>query len=177
MVWNTDPITQAYGVNGEQGVDFGNAFHTPITALFGGTVVEAQRTNWGNGLSSGGLVEILTNLQGKGQEGSYYLHLDTIDPGVKVGSHVDVGQLLGLSGGQLYGGNWPTSRAYSDGPHTEFGFGANFLADKTGSNFNPASYVTGKGGAGNTGSAAGSGRCGDRLRPGSLRQRCRPSSR
>lgn len=120
--WYDYPISQAHGVNGEQGIDLATPFHTPITALYAGTVLWAGRTAWSQGGSSGGLVEVSNNIPGKGVLVSYYLHLDTAT--VKPGDKVQMGQVLGLSGGQLSGGQWPVVNSggfYSSGPHSEYG--------------------------------------------------------
>lgn len=127
--WYEYAITQGYGQNGEKGVDLGTPFHTPITALFAGTVTWAGRTRWSAGGSSGGEVCIVCNLPGRGVFTSYYLHLDTAN--VKVGDKVPAGALIGLSGGQLSGGNWPVvniGATFSNGPHTEFGFNAPWVS-------------------------------------------------
>ena len=107
MAWYDYPVTQAHGVSGEQGIDIGTPFHTPITAIDPGTV---DKTMFG---PFGGLIEVLT---GRGNE--YYLHEDAID--VAKGQQVAAGQELGLSGGQLAGGAHPAQPAFSSGPHTEF---------------------------------------------------------
>lgn len=137
--WFRYNITQSFGQNGEKGVDLGTPFHTPITALFAGTVRQSGRTQWSCG-SSGGQVTIVTNIPGYGVLTSYYLHLDTAN--VAVGDAVAVGQVIGLSGGQTNGGNWPVENCpqrgiiYSTGPHTEFGFNAPWVSGP-GSNIDP----------------------------------------
>lgn len=128
--WYGFSITQGYGKNGEKGVDLGTPFHTPITSLYGGTVRWAGRTEWSDGTSSGGEVTIVCNVPGYGIETSYYLHLDEVY--VKSGDTVTQGQIIGLSGGQLSGGNWPVKNGknviLSTGPHTEFGFNAPWVS-------------------------------------------------
>lgn len=108
MSWYDALVTQAHGQNGEQGIDLGTAFHTPITALDPGTIDAASFGPWG------GLIGEKTAL---GQE--YFLHEDTIN--VMPGQQVAAGQVLGLSGGQNTGGAHPASPAYSSGPHVEYG--------------------------------------------------------
>lgn len=137
--WYSYGISQGFGVNGEKGVDLATPFHTPITALYAGQVRWAGRTQWACG-SSGGEVTIVCNVPGHGVLTSYYLHLDQAN--VKVGDTVQVGQVIGLSGGQLSGGQWPVvncpSRGdvYSTGPHTEFGFNAPWVSGP-GQNIDP----------------------------------------
>lgn len=115
--WYDYPVSQGYGVNGEQGVDIATPFHTPITDIYSGTVVQE-----GYG-SAGGVVGILTNVPGLGPVVEYFLHLDLIN--VAMGQVVKAGQLVGLSGGEnpgYPGGLHPASHQFSTGPHTEFGF-------------------------------------------------------
>lgn len=144
QAWYTFPISQAHGVNGEQGVDLATPFHTPITALYAGTVRWSGRTQWSCG-SSGGEVTIVCNVPGIGVMTSYYLHLDTAD--VKQGDTVQAGQQIGLSGGQLSGGQWPVVNCpsqgdiYSTGAHTEFGFNAGWVSGP-GHNIDPTFAIT-----------------------------------
>lgn len=132
--WYDFPVTQGHGVNGEDGIDLGTPFHTPITALYAGTCTWAGRTQWSCG-SSGGEVVITCNVPDAPQPGiysSYYLHLDSVS--VHQGDKVNAGQLIGLSGGQLSGGQWPVVNCpqkgdiYSTGVHTEFGFNAPWVS-------------------------------------------------
>lgn len=142
--WYDFGVTQAFGQNGEQGVDIGTPFHTPITNLYGGQVVEAQ---YGG---AGGIVGILTNVPGLGKVVEYFLHLDLIN--VSVGQQIGVGQMVGLSGGETpaqapaLGGLHPAQPQFSTGPHTEFGFfsGTPFASQNEG---NPLPYL--KPGTGN----------------------------
>jgi murein DD-endopeptidase MepM/ murein hydrolase activator NlpD len=108
VAWYDSPTTQAHGVAGEQGIDIGTPFHSRITEVDPGQVDVTQYGPFG------GLVGVQT---ARGQE--YYLHLDEID--VAKGQKVSAGQTVGLSGGQLSGGQHPASPAFSTGPHTEFG--------------------------------------------------------
>ena len=140
--WYAYPITQGYGQNGEQGIDLGTPFHTPITALFGGTVRTAGRTAWRCGGSSGGMITVVSNIPGLGVMTAYYLHTDTAL--VKVNDTVRPGQVLGLSGGQLAGGQWPVHNCpgvtFSTGPHTEFGFNASWVSGP-GHNIDPTRFI------------------------------------
>lgn len=96
--------------------DVQTPFHTPITALLSGTVKTADFPAWG------GEVFIQPDIGGPQY---YYYHLDTEN--VKVGQHVDKGQLVGLSGGQNSGGQHPVSTAWSSGPHTHVGYFTKFV--------------------------------------------------
>lgn len=112
MAWYDFPVTQAHGVNGEAGVDYGTPFHTPLTALLSGVV---QRVV--TGIGYGAEVDIASSYQGQPITQTF-LHVDV--PTVQPGQQVGVGQLIGLSGGQLSGGQNPDTSQYSSGPHTEF---------------------------------------------------------
>lgn len=94
---------------------------TPINAPVNGIVLP-QNPGQG-GLYSyygrqpwGGEVDILTNLNDYGgPQVVQLLHMDTIS--VQPGQVVSKGDVLGTSGGQTSGGNWPSSPQYSSGPH------------------------------------------------------------
>jgi hypothetical protein len=108
--WWKDPVTQGYNPPIEPGQDIGTPYHTPVTALLPGTVA---------GVSYGGFgarVDVTT-----AQGDVYYQHLDTVATGVRKGASVTAGEDLGLSGGQLYGGQLPNSPLNSTGPHIEVG--------------------------------------------------------
>lgn len=139
--WLSYPITKGYTKGIHDAIDIATPFHTEITAPFGGIVVEAGNTRWADGLTSGGIVGIRTNVPGKGNTEEYFLHLDELAPGLAPGQLVMSGQTIGLSGGQNAGGHWPTSPKYSSGPHTHWGFGAPYLRDP-GVSFDPQPYVS-----------------------------------
>lgn len=136
--WYEYSITLPHGQSGEKGIDLGTPFHTPITALYAGTVRWSGRTQWSNGGSSGGEITIVCNVPGRGLLTSYYLHTDVNY--VKVGDNVQAGQVIALSGGQLSGGQWPVRNVpgvtFSTGPHTEFGFNAPWVSGP-GTNIDP----------------------------------------
>lgn len=134
----------------ENGVDFQTPFHTPITVLqgLGGTITGINKDPWGGTITVQSNTAV-GNLLGLPSVFSYYTHLDTFASGLHVGSVVNPGDLLGLSGGQVTGGNMP-SGSYSTGPHTEFGFtagpafghGSSFQAGPNVlSEFNPIPYL------------------------------------
>ncbi len=124
--WYDYPVTESYSPPKEYGTDIGTPFHTQITELYGGTVFKADYAPWG------GEVGVRVNIPGKGIVNEYYQHLDVLN--VSPGQQIRIGDLIGLSGGQLTGGSHPVSRQYSSGPHTEYGFGAPWIGG--GSNFN-----------------------------------------
>lgn len=106
-----DP-SQYFGQNGEAGIDLGLDLHTPITSLTLGTVIS---TGWYGG---GGVVCVASQIPGIGPASVYYQHLDVI--AVQNNQVVHLGDLIGLSGGQLTGGYHPVT-CCSTGPHIEVG--------------------------------------------------------
>ncbi len=84
-------------------VDIGTPYHTPITALWSGTVT-SQRTGlpWGT--------EVFVKPD-NGLPTYYYYHLDQLN--TSVGQHLNAGDVIGLSGGQNSGGSNPSSSTYS----------------------------------------------------------------
>lgn len=121
-------------------MDFAVPQDTPIVDPLGGVVRQSERTNWGDGTTSGGLVSIKSFIPGLGDETEYFLHLDSIAPGITPGQVTMPNQVIGYSGGQTSGGNWPTSTKYSTGPHLEYGFDAPFVGGP-GSNINPLPVI------------------------------------
>ena len=119
--WWTYPVTQGYNPPTEFGIDVGTPFHTAITDLLGGTVKATGYHPWG------GEVDIAT----KSGLTEYVLHLDQIAPGLNPGTAVKAGQVIGLSGGQLAGGQHPVSSRYSTGPHVEYGLYSGSFGSKT----------------------------------------------
>jgi murein DD-endopeptidase MepM/ murein hydrolase activator NlpD len=129
--WWDAPVTQGFGANGERGVDLGVSYGTPITSLESGAVSEASCGHpWGCE------VGVSTSLPGVGNVIEYFLHLDALN--VAPGQQVKAGQQVGISGGQLAGGNWPNSPNVSTGPHVEVGF---FRDRFWGPSFDPLSTV------------------------------------
>lgn len=107
--WWQGKVTQAFNPPVEPGEDIALAVDTPVTALQGGTVIGASYGPWG------GRVDI----QVDPNTVQYYQHLDQDQ--VSVGERVTAGGSVGLSGGQLSGGQHPASPQYSTGPHIEVG--------------------------------------------------------
>lgn len=135
MAWYDFAVSQSYNGSSEHGVDVATPLHTPITNIYAGKVVQAQ---YGG---AGGIVGVLVNVPGLGSVIEYFLHLDSID--VKVGQQLNVGDRVGLSGGELAGtpgGMHPAAPQFSTGPHTEFGFfhGTPFASADAG---NPIKYL------------------------------------
>ena len=105
--WWEFPVTQGYKGADHVGVDIGTPFHTALTAILGGTVSGVRYGPFGGELD-------ITTPQGTED----YMHLDQVD--VQVGQKISIGELLGLSGGQLEGGQNPAQPPYSSGAHTMF---------------------------------------------------------
>lgn len=130
MAWYDAPVTQSFGQNGEQGIDLGTQFHTPLTDLLPGVV---KRILCDVGWACE--IDIAATYQGKPVTESY-LHVDV--PEVQVGQQVTFGSEVGLSGGQLAGGAHPDSPQYSSGPHVEFDI---FQGGAWQNPTNPASFI------------------------------------
>lgn len=86
--------------------------NTPITALFDGTVVNSQCTNWGYQLF----------IQMDNGQQYYYYHLKTLN--VTSGQYVRAGQFIGFSGGDPTDVNQSCrpSSTWTNGCHTHVGF-------------------------------------------------------
>jgi hypothetical protein len=137
--WYLDPITQAFNGGKEKGVDLGVPFHTPVTPTFPGTV---------SGISYGPYgaeVNVTGNLNGQPVTAAY-VHLDTVN--VATGQQVGQASTLGLSGGQLSGGQHPASPAYSSGPHIEFSLWPGGSTPYVGTPYNPMSFINAVQGSG-----------------------------
>src|SRR4030095_4650959 len=111
--WNN--YRQSYGNMLINGDDIAVPYNTPITALFSGTVVKQYYD------ASGGVLMIRPDdiNQTRGVQNYYYAHLDSTP--LAVGAHVQAGQEIGRSGGQLQGGQHPASPQWSTGPHIMLG--------------------------------------------------------
>lgn len=116
-------ITQAFSACGgggsHYGIDYGVANGTPIYAGIGGTVVGLQ-TGYPNCYNNGctqqcwnafNYVKIKSDCGDPNNAANdffvYYLHIDSLGPGIQNGSHVDQGQLVAYSG----------NSGCSSGPH------------------------------------------------------------
>lgn len=94
-----------------QGIDLPLNLDTPIGNIMSGTVVGDFYAPWG------GQVDVESVVNGVNTV-TEYLHLDQIK--VALGQTVQVGTLIGLSGGQLSGGSHPATSQFSTGPHIKF---------------------------------------------------------
>lgn len=133
--WYRYPVTHGFYSQYEPNVadtphyaiDIGLPFHTPVTAIKSGTVVQADYATW-SGRPGGGEIFIKPD---DGSEEYYYYHFD--DNEVVSGQHVQAGQLVGLSGGQNSGGDHPTDPMWSTGPHVHVGYFDKFINTPVGS--------------------------------------------
>jgi murein DD-endopeptidase MepM/ murein hydrolase activator NlpD len=101
-----------YPVNGD---DIPVPFHTPITAIFGGVI----SNEYVDASGATAIIKADNPSDLKGVPYYYYAHLDTFN--VSTGQHVNPGDVIGLSGGQLSGGQHPASKQFSTGPHIMIG--------------------------------------------------------
>jgi len=121
--WYAEPIVGDFGQQlagftyPVQGEDIEVPYHTPITAIFSGTVANAYYDQGGGQV----VIQARDPSQLKGIPYYYYVHLDLIDPSIQVGSNISAGQFIGLSGGQTSGGYHPAISTESNGPHLELG--------------------------------------------------------
>lgn len=117
--WYSYKVTQGFkwtpkNPAGHSGVDIGCPLGTPVTAPVAGQITGAQCHAWGI------QVDIrFTNAAGETMTVSF-LHLMALAPGVKAGEVVQVGALLGYTGGVSSGVPCPTQRKYSSGAHLHF---------------------------------------------------------
>jgi hypothetical protein len=120
----------------EHGVDLGTPLNTPMTAVFSGTITDISGfASKGSGTSTSGwggqVTWKLDNPQpAHGAPFEYVIHLNALNPNLKVGSHLNSGDLIGWTGGEIPGQTAtpaPTgqytidSPIYSTGEHTEIG--------------------------------------------------------
>ncbi len=101
--------------------DIATPFHTPITALLSGTIIQADYAPWGGELF----------IRTPSGQTYYYYHLDLLY--VQAGQSVVAGQTVGLSGGQNSGGLHPVSTQWSTGPHTHVGWFTGYTNTQNGS--------------------------------------------
>lgn len=123
MEWYQFPITHGFiptfqGLGTDTphyAVDIGTPFHTPITALLPGTVVQEDYASWGG--------EIFIKPDDPQYPEYYIYHPDRLE--VFTGQHVTAGQEIALSGGEnpgYPGAEHPAQTQWSSGPHTHVGW-------------------------------------------------------
>jgi hypothetical protein len=122
------------GIGGEHGTDFNTPLFTPITALLPGTISGMQ-----NDVDYGLTVTWKLDTPHNGVPYMYAIHLAALAPGIQIGTHINVGTVLGYSGGatpeslagdlantpyQLPAGlsNYLDGPQSSGGAHVEVGF-------------------------------------------------------
>lgn len=133
--WYDFGITRSHG-GGEHGVDLGTPLNTPMTAIFSGTVTDVSGfAPSGSGTSTSGWGGQVTwkldnPSPAHGAPYEYVIHLNALNPALKIGSHLNSGDLVGWTGGEIPGQTTtpaPTGQytidnpTYSTGQHTEIG--------------------------------------------------------
>lgn len=106
--------------------DIATPFHSNITALLSGTVIQSDYAGWGG--------EVFIQPDSTSYPEYYVYHLDQLN--VLPGQHVNAGDLLGLSGGEnpgYPGALHPASPEWSTGPHTHVGFFSQYTQTPVGS--------------------------------------------
>lgn len=129
MSWLNYPITHGFYTAYDANIpdtphfayDIGTPFHTPITALLSGTVKQSDYAAWGG--------EIFVQPDDTSKPEYYIYHPDIVE--VKAGQHVQAGQEIALSGGQVSGGTHPAT-GWSTGPHTHVGYFTNWISTPIG---------------------------------------------
>lgn len=129
----------------QDGVGLSVALDTTITSLTSGTVMAAAfgqaEAPPGENWNFGGYIVIKSQIPFLGGAADvFYRHMDTLE--VKQGDTVMVGQVLGLSGGQLVGGVNPESSTFTTGPHLDAGINPTSLQfHSPGPNIDPAPWL------------------------------------
>jgi hypothetical protein len=112
---------------GYYNTDVGTPLDTPITAPVGGTITYLGYFDWGGQVSW----KVDNASVTLGVPEIFVIHLDAINPALKVGQHINAGTFLGYSGGELSVSGLPplpnglthhaTSSAHTTGPHLDIG--------------------------------------------------------
>jgi len=126
--WYQYPVSHGYITQYEgQGtdtphyaLDLATPIDTPLYFPDSGTIVQEDFAVW-NGKAGGGEIFLLPDDPLNHPYEEYFYHLDNFAPNVKVGTHVNAGDVVGFSGGQNSGGSHPTDTMWSSAPHTHFG--------------------------------------------------------
>lgn len=100
---------------------------TPITAPLAGTITALGYFDWGGQVT----MQVDNPSAIGGHKYDFVIHLDAINPNLNVGDHVNQGEFLGYSGGQLSDNNLKplpdglqhhvTLPSHSTGPHLDIG--------------------------------------------------------
>lgn len=118
--WVTYPVNVPYGnpnydsgLGGSHDMDLKAPMDTEITFLLPGTITDISAPTWGKQVS------MKLDTPWKGVSYMAYLHLDAVNPTLKVGAHVIAGEVVGWSGGensvnQIGGATNPTGQHFID---------------------------------------------------------------
>ena len=127
--WYDFGVTRYHG-GGEMGIDLGTPLNTPMTAVFSGTITDISGfAPKGSGTSTSGWGGQVTwkldnPAPAHGAPYEYVIHLNALNPALKVGSHLNSGDFIGWTGGETpapSGQYTIDSSTYSGGQHTEVG--------------------------------------------------------
>lgn len=115
------------GPSGYHNTDVGTPTDTPITAPVAGVITSLGYYDWGGQVSW----KVDNTAVTLGVPEIFVIHMDAINPNLKVGQHISAGTFLGYSGGQLSNFGLPplpnglqhhtTSAAHTTGPHLDIG--------------------------------------------------------
>lgn len=125
--WYDYALYSDYPATSYHNTDVGTPVDTALTAPLSGTITADTYQAWGG--------QITVRADDPSQIGGipYYflIHMDAINPNLAIGQHVNQGDFLGYSGGQLNNNGLPslpagyshhaTSPAHSTGPHLDIG--------------------------------------------------------
>ena len=124
MAWYSNALQNGFAWSPPNRYDYSVPLDvgTPVTSPVDGVILPASRpgdpyeAGYGR-TSAGGQVDILSNVPAyNGVVVVDMIHFDTITK--QPGAQVKAGEVIGTSGGQLSGGNWPvTDPKLSTGPH------------------------------------------------------------
>lgn len=115
------------GANGYHNTDIGTPTDTPITAPLPGTITYLGYFDWGGQVSW----KVDNTSVTRGVPEIFVIHMDAINPNLKVGQHIQAGTFLGYSGGELSANGLPplpnglthhvTLPSHTTGPHLDIG--------------------------------------------------------
>lgn len=125
--WYDYDVYSDYPATSYHNTDVGTPTDTPLTAPLSGTITRDTYQPWGGQLT----IHADDPSQIGGIPYYFLIHMDAINPALSEGQHVNQGDFLGYSGGQLDNsglGDLPagythhvTSPAHSTGPHLDIG--------------------------------------------------------
>lgn len=125
--WYDYPVYSDYPATSYRNTDVGTPLDTPITASLPGFITFVGYEAWGGQVTW--KVDDPSKVQG--YPFAFVIHLDAINPNLRVGMHINAGDFLGYSGGEtstnglppMSAGfsHHPTDPSHSTGPHLDIG--------------------------------------------------------